>query len=67
MIVTFDLQKARQAVEKARQALIAAEDRFDFYCGPENSSALINGIKAAERRLAEANAEFSRLRSGAAK
>jgi hypothetical protein len=67
MIVCFDLQEARQAVEKARQALMTAENSFDTDCGPQNSRALINGIKAAERRLAEANSELSRLRSGATK
>jgi hypothetical protein len=64
MIVNFDLQRARLAVEKAKQALKAAECRFDAECGPDNTAKLINDIKAAERRLAEARAELTGLQPG---
>lgn len=64
MTISFDLQKARR-VEKARQALKAAEDRFDTNCRPDNTKELINRIKAAERRLTEARAEVARLHSSA--
>lgn len=65
MISSFDLQKARRAVERAKQALKAAEDRFDADCRPDNTTELINSIKAAEYRLAEARAEFAKLHSSA--
>jgi hypothetical protein len=65
MISNFNLQRTRRAVERAQQALRAAEDRFDADCRPDNTTELINGIKAAERRLAEARAEFARLNSSA--
>jgi hypothetical protein len=65
MIDSFDLQKARLAVEKAKQALKAAEHRFDTECGPSNTKELISVIKDAERRLADARADLKRLRSSA--
>ena len=63
MIAGFDLQKARQAVERARQALSSAEHRFDMECGPDNTRQLIDEIKVAERRLADARAELARLQA----
>jgi hypothetical protein len=65
MTVSFDLQKGRLSVEKAKQALRAAEYRFDTECGPDNTARMINDIKAAERRLAEARAELTRVQPGA--
>lgn len=67
MIGNFDLQRARLAIEKAKQALKAAECRFDTECGPDNTARLINDIKAAERRLAEARAELVGQRAGRAR
>jgi hypothetical protein len=61
MIGSFDLQKARLAVEKAKQALKAAERRFDTECGRANTNELISNIRDAERRLADASAELVRL------
>lgn len=64
MVVSFDLQKARRAVEKAKQALNVAEHRFDAECGPDNTVLLIGEIRLAERRLAEARSELRRLQPG---
>jgi hypothetical protein len=64
MVISSDVIKARQAVEKAKQVLKAAEKRFDSECGPDNTSLLISEIKSAERRLAHARAELERLQSG---
>jgi hypothetical protein len=49
-----DLQRAREAVRKAKRALRDAEFRFDTDCGPENSMALMNEVRTAERHLADA-------------
>jgi hypothetical protein len=52
------LIKASEAVRAAKRVLIEAERRFDFDCGPDNSSPLIAEIMVAERRLAEATAQL---------
>jgi hypothetical protein len=58
---SVDLQNARRAVEKARQALTAAEDCFDADLGVvENSPVLIRNIRSAERRLADAHTELTK-------
>ena len=67
MIGDFNPQRARLAVEKAKQALKVAEYRFDTECGPGNTARLINDIKAAERRLAEIRAEPIGPRAGRAR
>jgi multidrug resistance efflux pump len=61
MVISFDLHKARKAVRKAKQALKAAEERFDTACAPDNTLSLISQIKAAERRVAEARADLRKL------
>jgi hypothetical protein len=63
-VISFGLQKARRAVEKAKQALKAAEHRFDAECGPDNTASPIGEIRLAERRLALARAELKRLQPG---
>jgi hypothetical protein len=64
VVVSFDLKKARQAVDKAKRALKAAEEKFDGDCGVDNSLSLIREIKAAERRLAKARLELRQLQPG---
>jgi hypothetical protein len=51
---TVDFQRAHEAVRRAKRALRDAEFRFDSDCGPDNSIALMNEIRTAERRLADA-------------
>ena len=62
MVVSgFDLHKAREAVQKAKRALKAAEKHFDNECAPDNTFSLINQIKAAERHLAEAQSTLRKI------
>ena len=60
-VTPFDMQKAREALEKAKRALKDAEKRFDRECTPENTSALIREIQVAERRVADARSSLHRL------
>ena len=57
----FDLHKAREAVQKAKRALKAEEKHFDTECDPDSTFSLINQIKAAERRLAEAQSALRKI------
>ena len=59
--MAVDLQKARQAVLKAKRALKDAEDKFETECAPDNTSALMQQIVSAERRVAAARANLTRL------
>jgi hypothetical protein len=61
MATEFDLQKAREAVRKAKRALREAEHRFDTERAPDDPASLIRQIKAAERRVAEARANLRQI------
>ena len=60
-VTPFDMQKAREALEKAKRALKDAERRFDRECTPENTAALIRDIQLEERRVADARSTVHRL------
>jgi len=64
MATEFDLQKAREAVRQAQRALKDAEHRFDTDCVPGNASSLINQIRSAEGRVAEALSSLRRIDPG---
>ena len=64
MATDLDLQKAREAVRKAKRALKEAERRFDAERSPDNASRLINEIRAAEDRVVEARARLRRIDPG---
>jgi hypothetical protein len=59
--MAFDLQKAREALSNAKRALEEAEERFDNECTPDNTALLMRQIVSAERRVAEARADVTRL------
>ena len=63
MAISFDLAKAREAVQKAKRALREAEERFDTECGADNTLSLIAEIKDAERRFADARSALTKLQS----
>jgi hypothetical protein len=50
-------------VRLAQRALKAAEHRFDNECTPVNTTALMNDIRMAERRLANARSVLDRVLS----
>jgi hypothetical protein len=60
-VTPFDMQKAREALEKAKRALKDAERRFDRECTPENTATLIREIQLHERRVADARSTLNRL------
>ena len=60
-VTPFDMQKARDALEKAKRALKDAEKRFDRECSPENMASLIREIQLHERRVADARSAVHRL------
>lgn len=59
--ISFDLDKAREKVRKARRALKAAEQYYDEHCGVGSNVSLIDKVRSAERRLEEARAALHRL------
>jgi hypothetical protein len=59
--MAFDLQKAKEALSNAKRALKEAEQRFDNECAPDNTTTLMRQIVVAERRVAEARADLTRL------
>jgi len=61
MVSEFDLQRAREAVRKAKRALKEAERRFDTECTPDKTSSLIGQIKAAEKRVADARVNLRQI------
>jgi hypothetical protein len=61
MATGLDLQKAREAVRKAKRALREVEHRFDTERTSDGTSSLISQIKAAERRLAEARVNLRQI------
>jgi hypothetical protein len=60
-VTPFDMQKAREALERAKRALKDAEKKFDRDSTPENTAVLIREIQSAERRVADASSALNRL------
>jgi hypothetical protein len=58
---TVGFQSAHDAVRRAKRALRDAELRFDTDCGPDNTTALMNEIRTAERRLADAVSALDKM------
>ena len=63
LVTKSDLQMAHAAVRLAQRALKAAEHRFDCECTPVNTTTLMNDIRMAERRLANARSVLNRVLS----
>jgi hypothetical protein len=63
LVTKFDLQMAHEAVRLAQRALKAAEHRFDNERTRVNTTTLMNDIRMAERRLANARSVLDRVLS----